>query len=96
MVKVIWVVDGSFDADYGVALTVGERGAQWNVTGESSLRSLTVEARRRDQWGTNYTLDGQPLEPEGREFTGQILVKGRNLRRRKHRKRGLGRGSGRK
>ena len=72
--EVNWVVDGSFDADYGVALTVGE-GARWNVTGESSLRSLTVEAG--GEINGAITLDGQPLEPEaGETYTGQILVKG--------------------
>ena len=72
--EVNWVVDDSFDADYGVALTVGD-GAQWNVTGESSLRSLTVEAGGRVNG--EITLDGQLLEPEaGKTYTGQILVTG--------------------
>jgi hypothetical protein len=69
-----WVVDDSFDATYGVALTLG-KGAVWNVTGESSLRELTVE--KGATINGDITLDGEPLSPEpGETYTGEILVSG--------------------
>lgn len=72
--EVNWVVDDSFDADYGIALTVGD-GAVWNVTGESSLRSLTVTEGGKIQG--EITLDGAALEPEpGETYTGDIQVIG--------------------
>ena len=72
--EVNWVVDDSFDADYGIALTVGD-GAVWNVTGESSLRSLTVTEGGEIQG--EITLDGAALEPEpGETYTGDIQVIG--------------------
>ena len=72
--QVNWVVDDSFDAAYGVALTLGP-GAKWNVTGESSLSSLTVS--EADAIVGEITLDGQALEPEpGKTYTGSILVSG--------------------
>ncbi len=72
--QVNWVVDDSFDATYGVALTLGP-GAQWNVTGESSLSSLTVS--EAGAIAGEITLDGQSLEPEpGKTYTGSILVSG--------------------
>ena len=72
--EVNWVVDDSFDADYGIALTVGD-GAVWNVTGESSLRSLTVTEDGEIQG--EITLDGAALEPEpGETYTGDIQVIG--------------------
>lgn len=72
--EVNWVVDDSFDADYGIALTVGD-GAVWNVTGDSSLKSLTVMEGGTVQG--DITLDGQPLTPEpGKTYTGDIQVTG--------------------
>ena len=72
--EVNWVVDDSFDADYGIALTVGD-GAVWNVTGDSSLRSLTVAEGGTIQG--DITLDGEPLSPEpGETYTGDIQVTG--------------------
>lgn len=72
--EVNWVVDDSFDADYGIALTVGD-GAVWKVTGESSLRSLTVSEGGAVQG--DITLDGAPLTPEpGQTYTGDIQVIG--------------------
>jgi hypothetical protein len=69
-----WVVDDSFDATYGVSLTLG-KGAVWNVTGASSLRSLTVEEGATING--DITLDGQSLSPEpGETYTGEILVSG--------------------
>ena len=72
--EVNWVVDDSFDADYGIALTVGD-GAVWNVTGNSSLKSLTVMEGGTVQG--DITLDGEPLTPEpGKTYTGDIQVTG--------------------
>lgn len=72
--QVNWVVDDSFDAVYGVALTVGKN-AVWNVTGESSLTSLTV-AEGGVVNGT-VTVDGQEIQPEpGTTYTGVIAVSG--------------------
>ena len=72
--EVNWVVDDSFDADYGIALTVGN-GATWNVTGDSSLKSLTVMEGGTVQG--DITLDGEPLNPEpGETYTGDIQVTG--------------------
>ena len=72
--EVNWVVDDSFDADYGIALTVGD-GAAWNVTGDSSLKSLTVMESGTVQG--DITLDGKPLTPEpGKTYTGDIQVTG--------------------
>ena len=72
--EVNWVVDDSFDADYGIALTVGD-GAVWNVTGDSSLKSLTVMESGTVQG--DITLDGKPLTPEpGKTYTGDIQVTG--------------------
>ena len=72
--EVNWVVDDSYDADYGIALTVGD-GAVWNVTGDSSLKSLTVMEGGTVQG--DITLDGEPLTPEpGKTYTGDIQVTG--------------------
>lgn len=72
--EVNWVVDDSFDSDYGIALTVGD-GAVWNVTGDSSLKSLTVMEGGTVQG--DITLDGAPLTPEpGKTYTGNIQVTG--------------------
>lgn len=72
--EVNWVVDDSYDAVYGVALTVGAD-ALWNVTGESSLTSLTVE--EGGVINGEITLDGEPLEVvPGETYTGNILVSG--------------------
>jgi hypothetical protein len=69
-----WVVDDSFDTVYGVNLTLGT-GSVWNVTGESSLRSLTVEEGA--VINGDITLDGRSLSPEpGETYTGEILVSG--------------------
>lgn len=72
--EVNWVVDDSYDAIYGVSLTVG-KDSLWNVTGSSTLTSLTVE-----DGGTingEITLDGAPLTPvPGETYTGNIVVTG--------------------
>ena len=71
-----WVVDDSFDATYGVALTLGPQ-AVWNVTGESTLTSLTVEEGAEIGGDAVLTLDGEPLTVEpGKTYTGDIRVSG--------------------
>lgn len=71
-----WVVDESYDTVYGVDLTVGEDSA-WNVTGASSLRSLTLEEGAFLNGVDEITLDGEPLNPEpGQTYTGDIQVLG--------------------
>lgn len=71
-----WVVDESFDATYGVGLTLGANAA-WNVTGESSLTSLTLEEGAVLNGVDEITLDGEPITPEpGQEYVGTILVSG--------------------
>lgn len=71
-----WVVDDSFDTTYGVALTLGPM-AVWNVTGESSLTSLTVEEGAEIGGDAVLTLDGEPLTVEpGKTYTGDIRVSG--------------------
>lgn len=72
--EVNWVVDDSYDAVYGVELTLGA-GAKWNVTGESSLTSLTVA--EEDAINGEITLNGEALVPvAGETYTGEILVSG--------------------
>lgn len=72
--EVNWVVDESYDAVYGVALNVGEN-AVWNVTGESSLTSLTLE--EGGVINGEVTLNGEPLTVEpGEVYTGDIIVIG--------------------
>ena len=72
--EVNWVVDEAFDDVNGVALTLGE-GATWNVTGESSLTSLTVTEGA--VLNGEVTLDGEALNPEaGETYEGEIVVTG--------------------
>ena len=72
--EVNWVVDDSFDAVYGVELTMRE-GSVWNVTGTSSLTGLTVE--KDAQINGTVTLDGEELIPEpGVTYAGAITVIG--------------------
>ena len=72
--EVNWVVDDSFDAVYGVSLTLKD-GAVWNVTGDSSLTSLTLEEGA--VLNGTVTLDGEELTPEpGVSYAGAIQVTG--------------------
>ncbi len=74
--QVNWVVDENYNAVYGVALTLGE-GSVWNVTGSSSLQSLTLEEGAVLAGVEEMTLDGEPLTPEaGVTYTGEILISG--------------------
>ena len=72
--QVNWVVDESFDATYGVNLTMLE-GTVWNVTGESTLTGLTLSEGAEIN-GT-VTVDGEEIIPDpGVTYTGQITVVG--------------------
>lgn len=72
--EVNWVVDETFDDVNGVALTLGE-GATWNVTGESSLVSLSVAEGA--VINGEVTLDGEVIVPEaGETYEGTIVVTG--------------------
>ena len=73
-----WVVDESYDTQYGVELIVG-KDATWYVTRESTLSSLTIDEGGKVEGGSEmaFLLDGEPLEPEpGVTYTGNIVVKG--------------------
>lgn len=71
-----WVVDESFDAVYGVGLTLGEN-AVWNVTGQSSLTSLAMAEGAALNGVDEITLDGEVLTPEpGKTYEGAIVVSG--------------------
>lgn len=71
-----WVVDDSFDTVYGVDMTVGEN-AVWNVTGQSSLRGLTLAEGAVLCGVDEITLDGEPITPEpGSEYIGDIVISG--------------------
>ena len=72
--EVNWVVDETFDAVYGVSLTMKD-GAVWNVTGASSLTELTLEEGA--VLNGTVTLDGEELIPEPDvTYTGSITVTG--------------------
>ena len=72
--ETVWVVNDSYETVLGVHLTL-EEGAVWNVTGESSLTSLTVEEGA--VINGEITLDGEVLEPvPGEVYTGNIQVVG--------------------
>ena len=72
--QVNWVVDETFEDVNGVALTLGE-GATWNVTGESSLVSLSLAEGA--VINGEVTLDGEVILPEaGEVYEGAIVVTG--------------------
>ena len=68
-----WVQNDKWDTFYGVQMTV-KKGATWDVTGESSLSSLTVE-----NGGTvkgKVQVDGKDVTPSaGKTYEGKIVVK---------------------
>ncbi len=68
-----WVQNDSWKTYYGVKMTV-KKGATWNVTGASSMSSLTVE-----NGGTvkgKVQVDGKDITPSaGTTYTGKITVK---------------------
>lgn len=67
-----WVQNDTWNTYYGVKMTV-KKGATWNVTGESSLSSLTVESG-----GTvkgKVKVDGKEVTPSaGTTYKGKITV----------------------
>ena len=67
-----WVVDDSFDAEYGVALELAS-GAVWNVTGDSNLTRLVWNEGA--EINGVITLDGQEITEPG-VYEGTILVTG--------------------
>jgi len=68
-----WVQNDSWNTYYGVQMTV-KKGATWEVSGPSSLSSLTVE-----NGGTvkgKVQVDGKDVTPAaGKTYTGKIVVK---------------------
>jgi hypothetical protein len=68
-----WVQNDSWNTYYGVQMTV-KKGATWEVSGPSSLSSLTVE-----NGGTvkgKVQVDGKDVAPSaGKTYTGKIVVK---------------------
>lgn len=67
-----WLPDSSWDTVYGVSMNLGE-GAVWNVTGESTLSSLTVAEDA--QINGLVTVDGEAVSVEpGTTYTGTIVV----------------------
>ena len=68
-----WVQNDSWNTYYGVRMTV-KKGANWEVSGPSSLSSLTVE-----NGGTvkgKVQVDGKDVTPAaGKTYTGKIAVK---------------------
>jgi hypothetical protein len=67
-----WLVDTAWNTRYGVKMSVKD-GATWNVTGASSLSSLTLE-----KGGTikgTVQVDGKTVTPAaGKTYTGDIVV----------------------
>jgi hypothetical protein len=67
-----WLVDTSWNTRYGVKMTV-KNGATWNVTGASSLSSLTVE--KGGAIKGKVQVDGKTVTPAaGKTYTGDIVV----------------------
>jgi hypothetical protein len=68
-----WLVDTSWKTCYGIKLTV-KKGATWEVSGASSLSSLTLE-----NGGTikgKVQVDGKDVKPTaGQTYTGKIVAK---------------------
>jgi hypothetical protein len=70
--EVNWLPNDTYATTYGAALTLSGNSV-WNVTGESTLSSLTVEAGSTIN-GT-VTVDGKEVTPEaGKTYTGSIVV----------------------
>lgn len=68
-----WLVDGYYNTRYGVKMTL-KKGTTWNVSGLSTLSSLTVENGGKIN-GT-VQVDGITVTPAaGKTYTGNIVVK---------------------
>ena len=67
-----WLVDDSWNSFYGVRMTV-KKGSTWNVTGESTLSSLTIEDGGLVKG--KIQVDGKKITPSpGQIYTGKIVV----------------------
>lgn len=67
-----WVQNERWDTFYGVRLTL-KQGATWQVTGPSTLSSLTLESGAR--LVGRVEVDGRPVTPvAGETYTGRIAV----------------------
>jgi hypothetical protein len=67
-----WLVDDSWNTYYGVKMTV-KKGATWNVSGVSTLSSLTVENGGKIKG--KVEVDGKAVTPAtGKTYTGKIVV----------------------
>lgn len=67
-----WVVDDSWNAFYGVKMTV-KKGATWDVTAKSTLSSLTLE--KGGAIKGKVQVDGKDVTPSaGKTYTGRIVV----------------------
>jgi hypothetical protein len=67
-----WLVDTTYNTRYGVQLTL-KKGATWNVTGASSLSSLTLENGATLKGSVK--VDGKTVKPAAaKTYTGNIVV----------------------
>jgi hypothetical protein len=67
-----WLKDESWNSYYGVRMTV-KKGSTWNVTGRSTLSSLTIE--KGGIVNANIQVDGNAITPSaGKTYTGKIVV----------------------
>jgi hypothetical protein len=67
-----WLKNESWDSYYGVRMTV-KKGSTWNVTGKSTLSSLTIE--KGGMVSGNIQVDGKTITPSaGKTYTGKIVV----------------------
>jgi hypothetical protein len=67
-----WLVNESWDKFYGVQMTV-KKGSTWNVSGISSLSSLTIE--NGGIVNGLVQVDGNKITPStGKTYSGKIVV----------------------
>ena len=67
-----WVRDDNWNTCYGVRMTL-KNGGTWNVTGKSTLSSLTVE--NGGSVNGKVRVDGKEVTPEAKQtYAGSILV----------------------
>jgi ABC-type dipeptide/oligopeptide/nickel transport system ATPase subunit len=67
-----WLKNDSWKSDYGVRMTV-KKGSTWNVSGKSTLSSLTIE--KGGMVNGKIQVDGKPIKPSaGKTYTGKIVV----------------------
>lgn len=70
-----WLPDEAWSTTYGVSMTV-KSGSTWNVTGASSLTSLTIEDGATVKLADGYQLlvDGKAAEIKAGTYTGNIVI----------------------